>query len=951
MSRRTARRAALDAVLAAVPSAAAGRGHAVVVSGPPGIGKTRLLSLARESGHEAGLTVVHGHASELDRVAPLSALLHALRRADPPLLSGPEVTDMAEFARDSANRLWLIHRIGERLEERSAERPVLVLFDDAQWVDEVTAYALRVLVPSMAHNPVSWLIACRPETNPGPGSATVDWLLRDGAESVRLAPLDATEIAQMCREELGVEPGPEVLSLAQRTGGNPLLLTELLDAMREAEGAELGDGIAGLVSGPLPNAFVEAVSHRLRNLSPTTRRLLDIAAVFGKPITVHDAAALGAGSPLELVDSVREGVELGILSGDSAQLCFRQQLVREVLYRHLPEVTRRMLHREAATRLNLQGRSVEAAEHLLSSALPGDRQAVEALLGVLTTVIATAPNAAADLLLRTLDLLGEHEPSRAKLTAHAVHALTAAGRVTEARRLGERAVATRMLGDFDAAVHLGLAEAAKHAGDDRGALDHIERALAAEPALPMRARLLALRAHACLYVDDFDGTQAAGKEAVTLGRSVVSAPARGGRSGDTRTEAAPDAAVFAGAALSVVAAAAGDLDRGLEEADVAVALADAEGGQARHRHPRLWLARVLLWSDRFAEAEAVLEVGQREAEALGTGWSMPLWHCYRAELRLAVGRLDDAVTEAEAGLRVAAELDALALTASLEAVLVQAALWRGRGSDARAALRRGLDQRERGIGMLAEDLTWEQALVAVDAGDDKTALRVLSDLLDRLPGRALLLVEEPTAAPRLVRLALAEGDTDLANRVVDAAAIVADRNPRVRSFTAAARHAEGLRDDARATLAEAADLFDDSGRPLAAAWALEDVAAVAARAGDRAGAVRALERAQTLTARCGADRETTRLHQTLRTLGEKGRSARATGAATGWAALTESELRVARLVAEGLTNRATARSLFLSPHTVDTHLRHIYAKLGVSSRVELVRLALRHEGGGNHEKT
>ena len=69
--------------------------------------------------------------------------------------------------------------------------------------------------------------------------------------------------------------------------------------------------------------------------------------------------------------------------------------------------------------------------------------------------------------------------------------------------------------------------------------------------------------------------------------------------------------------------------------------------------------------DRFAEAEAVLEVGQREAEALGTGWSMPLWHCYRAELRLAVGRLDDAATEAEAGLRVAAELDALALTASM----------------------------------------------------------------------------------------------------------------------------------------------------------------------------------------------------------------------------------------------------------------------------------------------
>ncbi|WP_198009004.1 helix-turn-helix transcriptional regulator, partial [Saccharomonospora saliphila] len=128
-------------------------------------------------------------------------------------------------------------------------------------------------------------------------------------------------------------------------------------------------------------------------------------------------------------------------------------------------------------------------------------------------------------------------------------------------------------------------------------------------------------------------------------------------------------------------------------------------------------------------------------------------------------------------------------------------------------------------------------------------------------------------------------------------------------------------------------------------------AAATARSGDRAEAVRVLERAHELGARCGADRETARVQRRLRTLGARGRSTPATGAATGWASLTESELRVSRLVAEGLTNRATARRLFLSPHTVDTHLRHIFAKLGVSSRVELVRLALRHEGGGNHEKT
>src|SRR5262249_60393958 len=99
--------------------------------------------------------------------------------------------------------------------------------------------------------------------------------------------------------------------------------------------------------------------------------------------------------------------------------------------------------------------------------------------------------------------------------------------------------------------------------------------------------------------------------------------------------------------------------------------------------------------------------------------------------------------------------------------------------------------------------------------------------------------------------------------------------------------------------------------------------------------------------RAAPRRDAARLEQRLRTLGVRRRPRRAPGGSRlGPASLTESELRVVGLVAEGLTNRTIAERLFLSPHTVDAHLRHAFTKLGVSSRVELTRAVLLDRGGG-----
>jgi DNA-binding CsgD family transcriptional regulator len=112
---------------------------------------------------------------------------------------------------------------------------------------------------------------------------------------------------------------------------------------------------------------------------------------------------------------------------------------------------------------------------------------------------------------------------------------------------------------------------------------------------------------------------------------------------------------------------------------------------------------------------------------------------------------------------------------------------------------------------------------------------------------------------------------------------------------------------------------------------------------DREVAIDALGRALALYTELGATWDARRVHSRLRELGVRRRLVAAEPETSGWGALTGSELTVARLVAEGLTNREVAERLFVSPHTVNSHLRHAFSKLGISSRVELARVVRDYE--------
>jgi DNA-binding CsgD family transcriptional regulator len=239
---------------------------------------------------------------------------------------------------------------------------------------------------------------------------------------------------------------------------------------------------------------------------------------------------------------------------------------------------------------------------------------------------------------------------------------------------------------------------------------------------------------------------------------------------------------------------------------------------------------------------------------------------------------------------------------------------------------------------------WLLALQAMAAGDAVRAHRSLcawgdDERLSIVP----LFPMDVDDDVRLVHIAIRAGDRELAVHAAGAAQERARRNPDVASIAAAAAHASGVLHHSVADVAKAVELFALGRRPLALASALEDLGVIAVDCGATEQAVDTFSRALVIFTETGAAWDAGRLRGRLRALGVRRRLVTVQRPGHGWAAMTDSELAVARLVAEGMTNREVAERLFVSHHTVSGHLRSVFAKLNVNSRVELSRLAGIHE--------
>jgi ATP/maltotriose-dependent transcriptional regulator MalT len=907
----------LAAIRRVLADTADGAGGCLLIDGPAGIGKSHLLRTAVEMAGSSGITVAFREAFRLDLAAPLVTLASALRSCRP---ATSEFQWLAT-GHGPENQYQILERLRAALEHAAVRRPLLVVIDDAHWMDELSALAVRELVPALASAPVRWLFASSPVAQETPGRQTLDWLSRDGNEPIHLTVLDDAATTRFSAEVIGAEVDNTVLALTAGCGGNPLRIGKLLTALRATGQLVVNDGVASVVGDELPSSFIDTVQDLLGSLSLEAQWLLRATSVLDRPFGIEAAARLVGRAPADLFPLVEE-VGADFLTEDNEGLSFTHELVRQAIYATLRKTVREQLHRDAAALSRADSRpALEVAHHLLRTGRSGTMEAVTLLRMAAREVAGAAPTTAATLILRALDALGPHEPDRTTLIAEAVGLLASAARLHEARELGEEALRGGLDAETEALLLLGLAEAFKHGGQNQSAVEYADRGLAdASVSDPTRARLHAIRAHALFYVGRLGAADSSGTCADELGRS----------SGEF------GASVFGLTARSLVAHAQGRLDDAFADAVTATELADRAGGAALHRHPRIWLGSAQTSLDLFDDAERTFDRGRKESERLGTAWAQPLWHYYYASLLAARGQLDDAAAEADAGVETAEQLTAYQLAVPLLGKLVQLAVARGdiaRAQDHHARMQRRMSS---GITAAPEDVDWAEGLLLHATGDSSAALTVLTCLYDGLPTRTALIGTDPAAAATLVRIALAADDSGRATRVADAAQRLAQRNPGSASAAGAAAHAEGLLRRDVVLLQQAIERFRATPRPLALAAALEDAAVVGRGVRPETIVRRWTTEALAIVTRCGALSAQQRLERRLGITGP-----RQTPTATCLPQLTPAERRVALAVAAGRTNIEVAAGLFLSRHTVDSHLRKIFEKLGVNRRVDLATLVAR----------
>jgi DNA-binding CsgD family transcriptional regulator len=242
---------------------------------------------------------------------------------------------------------------------------------------------------------------------------------------------------------------------------------------------------------------------------------------------------------------------------------------------------------------------------------------------------------------------------------------------------------------------------------------------------------------------------------------------------------------------------------------------------------------------------------------------------------------------------------------------------------------------------------WATALLAEAREGPCQALEVLRVPYTDPDERRWLLMAEPDCAPWLTRTALAAGDRPGAEAVVETAECLARTNPGFPTRAASAAHAAGILRSDRAALSRAVVAHQG---PWGRASAAEDLGVVLAASApgvtDGAGddsAIEALDAALDGYQRMGALRDAARIRARLRRLGVRRRHwTQSERPVSGWSSLTDTERSVAALVAQGLTNPQVAAQMFVSPHTVKFHLRQVFRKLGIGSRVELARLTTEH---------
>ncbi|MFE5709312.1 LuxR C-terminal-related transcriptional regulator [Streptomyces sp. NPDC056501] len=912
-----------------------GEGGIIRVEGPVGIGRSRILAEAAGAARRRGTKVFEGAADPDEQFVPLGPLLDGLLSGEEPLSGAVRLRDLATTP---GQRFWLLQELGDRLRETARNGPLLVVLDDLQWCDDLTLLTFNTLAAGLSSHAILWLVAVRGGSVPSGVRTTLDRIRQAGAHELALGALDDQATTRITEDVLGAAPDPDILCVVRRAEGVPQLLVELLGSLREAVTIE--NGTARLSAGPPAPRELPSVARRLDQLSDEARELVQTAAAVGGPVTVAVLAELLGRSSAALITAVRESLDADLLTESGDRLAFRHDLIREAVEAGLP-LPLRLAVRDQAAELP-PGSAASAVEHPgpsagrapadAAEAGTGDAAEADRLRSAAAEYAATAPGPAAERSLMALELTSADAPERPRVIAETIPLLWQTGRAAQACELGATALAAGGLGPEDEAlIRLALARLAVQF--DFSEAVRQARAGAALPGISLtaRGRLLAMLAVGL----SMSGEHAAAEQVAAQAWETAAA------AGDRTAEAT----------LTTVRSAVSfhrmDLTEAFRQAERAAALADALGVSTSLWVPEaLWHALLSNTTGRTAEALAVAEEGIRITREQGRTAATRMWLMTRTRIYLETGRLSDARADAEAASPATDEPGPGNLAdVTLRYVMLRVALHTGDRQTAEAYAAQARRMRSDDAPVVRHFGTWMLALMADCEGRPDRAMAELDAVMtspaaDR-PAYAGLI--DPADAPVLVRLALRAGRHERAVQAVAMAEKRAVLNPDLPFLAATAAHARGLLDNDLAPLVRAVRLYEDCPRVLARASALEDAGRKLA-ATRKPEAVPYFETALALYVRAGAERDVARVRRRLRAAGVRRRPSTA-GLSGAWPELTAAEIRVVRLVAQGLTNQQVAEHLSLSPHTVSSHLRRAFTKLDVTSRVELTRLVKHRDSG------
>jgi DNA-binding CsgD family transcriptional regulator len=860
-------------------------------------------------------------AAEPGRAIELGALFDALFEGEPPLADRGALNDVHA---SSELLFWLLQDVQSIIEEAALKNPVLICLDDMHWGGTSLSFAMRHLPQRVSSLPVAWVMAFRPDQGLHQVQLAKIELIESGAELIRLAPLDRPAVAQVATDVLGAEPDEELLQKAERVQGNPFLLVEFFRGLQDDLLVSLDSGRATLVEDRLPHRVSDSMRGRLARMSPESERTATFASGLGRRFSIHDLAAMTGTSITELITPVNELVQAEILADDGGQLAFRHDIIREAVRGSLLSSVRRAIDRRAAEVLLARGAlPVEVATQLVASAEPGDDVAIETALKAARALGASDPGAAAELTAKALDLTPPPHALRGPLVAQRVVSLFAAGLAEEGRQFADSALRQALPPEEEARVRASVASMFD--------LSPEVRAENARAGLALRSLPTDLRAE--LWAALYHSLSVAGRQQEAL--EVEPSARKAAYASSSEVCRFSFELPQSGLAYQLL-----DFGRSLEILLQAERRQLDGRGDAQARLAHMLRSWILAASDRYDDALAAIDAGVIAAQRDRQNWALRVFETTRGRQMLQMGKLAEAAIALEGRFsRAEAHLIVGALHAPSVVSLGALKIHTADESGALEAAEIAKIMLQARAPVVRHHAMWYLALLALSQGDPMRAHGWLSfggheERLSMFP----LYPHEVAYDAERVRIAAAVGDEELADHAISLAERRARLNPDVASCAAAAAHTQGIWSDSAEHLERAVSLYQGGPRPLAYASALEDLGRLLAQRGDNASAIAALDEALTISARVGAGWDVARVRGRLRRLGVRRRPAKVDRPKTGWDALTETESVIVKLAAQGCTNQEIADKLFISPHTVDSHLRHVFEKLGVNSRVHLTRL-------------